>query len=172
MKRKSQRQTEQQIYRTQRAVFFVGVFSAEFACFHFISLTFSLSDHPSPLLRQMSGSRVPERAIRIRIINIISFHCDPLRGPLHTQGQDAENIMARVTSRLSIYPPYIHTRTHTATHAPSSVAKLQFERRQGRGSSGSGCGGAAGPGGRHTMERAADQRSGEIELEIFHGWLA
>lgn len=32
--------------------------------------------------------------------------------------------------------------------------------------------GAAGPEGRHTMERAADQRSGEIELEIFHGWLA
>lgn len=57
-------------------------------------------------------------------------------------------------------------------HAPSSVAKLQFERRQGRGSGGSGGGGAAGPEGRHTMERAADQRSGEIELEIFHGWLA
>lgn len=32
--------------------------------------------------------------------------------------------------------------THIATHAPSSVAKLQFERRQGRGSSGSGGGGA------------------------------
>lgn len=30
--------------------------------------------------------------------------------------------------------------THTATHTPSSVAKLQFERRQGRGSRGSGCG--------------------------------
>lgn len=29
-----------------------------------------------------------------------------------------------------------------------------------------------GPEGRHTMERSADQRSGEIELEIFHGWLA
>lgn len=80
----------------------VEIFSTEFICFHFISLTFSLSDHPRPLLRQMSGSRVPERAIRIRIINIISFHCDPLRGPLHTQGQDAENTMARVSSRLSI----------------------------------------------------------------------
>lgn len=33
-------------------------------------------------------------------------------------------------------------------------------------------GGPPGPEGRHTMERAADQRSGEIELEIFHGWLA
>lgn len=120
MKRKSQRQTEQQIYRTQWAVFFVGVFSAEFACFHFISLTFSLSDHPSPLLRQMSGSRVPERAIRIRIINIISFHCDPLRGPLHTQGQDAENIMATSNQSAVNLPPYVHTRTHTQrlTHPP------------------------------------------------------
>lgn len=33
-------------------------------------------------------------------------------------------------------------------------------------------GGLPGPEGRHTMERGADQRSGEIELEIFHGWLA
>lgn len=32
--------------------------------------------------------------------------------------------------------------------------------------------GGGGPTGRHTMERAADQRSGEIELEIFHAWLA
>lgn len=35
-----------------------------------------------------------------------------------------------------------------------------------------GGGGLPGPEGRHTMERGADQRSGEIELEIFHGWLA
>lgn len=35
-----------------------------------------------------------------------------------------------------------------------------------------GRGGLPGPEGRHTMERGADQRSGEIELEIFHGWLA
>lgn len=78
------------------------VFSTEFVGFHFISLTFTLSDHPSPLLRQMSGSRVPERAISIRIINIISFHCDSLCSPLHTQGQDAANTVATVSSGLSI----------------------------------------------------------------------
>lgn len=123
---------------------FVGVFSTEFMCFHSFSLTFSLSDHPSPLLRQMSGRRVPERAIRIRIINIISFHCDPRCGPLHTQGREATNIMATESSQLSIYtlPPL--SSPHTATHTPSAVAKLQFERRQGRSSSGSGCGQAGG----------------------------
>lgn len=123
---------------------FVGVFSTEFMCFHSFSLTFFLSDHPSPLLRQMSGSRVPERAIRIRIINIISFHCDPRCGPLHTQGREATNIMATESSQLSIYilPPL--SSPHTATHTPSAVAKLQFERRQGRSSSGSGCGRAGG----------------------------
>lgn len=149
MKRKSQRQTEQQIYRTQWAVFFVGVFSAEFACFHFISLTFSLSDHPSPLLRQMSGSRVPERAIRIRIINIISFHCDPLRGPLHTQGQDAENIMARVTSRLSIYPPHTYTHAHTQqlTHPPQWLnCSLRDDRGEAAVAAVVGWGGLPGPG--------------------------
>lgn len=93
---------------------FVEVFSTEFMCFHFFSLTFSLSDHPSPLLRQMSGSRVPERAIRIRIINIISFYCDPRRGPLHTQGQEATNIMATESSQLSIYPLFpTHLNSHT-----------------------------------------------------------
>lgn len=106
---------------------FVGVFSTEFMCFHSFSLTFSLSDHPSPLLRQMSGRRVPERAIRIRIINIISFHCDPRCGPLHTQGREATNITATESSQLSIYtlPPL--SSLHTATHTPSAVAKLQFE---------------------------------------------
>lgn len=78
------------------------VLSSGFIIFHFISLTFSPSDHPSPLLRRGSESRVPQRAIRIRIINIVSFHSDPLRGPLCTQGQDAVNIVAGVSSRLSI----------------------------------------------------------------------
>ena len=32
--------------------------------------------------------------------------------------------------------------------------------------------GWGGPRGWRTIGRAADQRSGEIELEIFHGWLA
>lgn len=61
------------------------------------------------------------------------------------------------------------------------MAKLQFERRQGEKAAVAaavveprkGRGGRRrGPTGRHTMERAADQRSGEIELEIFHSWLA
>lgn len=148
---------------------FVEVFSTEFGSFHFISLTFSLSDHPSPLLRQLRESRVPERAIRIRIINIISFHCDPLCGPLHTQGQDGANTVedypSACQSRLS--PP--HTYTHT--YAPQWL-NCSLRDDMGRGSGDHGGGGAAGPEGRHTMERAADQRSGEIELEIFHGWLA
>ena len=84
------------------SVFVARVFSAEFIGFRFISLTFSLSDHPSPLLRPMSGSRVPERAIRIRIINIISFHCDPLPRPdAHTSTGHWE-YCGGISSRLSI----------------------------------------------------------------------
>lgn len=99
---------------------------------YLLSLTFSPSDRPSPLPRQPSGGSAPERAIRIRIINIISFHCDPRHGPLHTQGQDAANNTAGISSRLSIY-----ARTHVQaplphTRSTSLVAKLQFERRQWR----------------------------------------
>lgn len=155
---------------------FVGVFSTEFICFHFFSLTFPLSDHPSPLLRQMSGSRVPERAIRIRIINIISFHCDPRCGPLHTQGHQATNITATESRQLSIYPPP-PPREHTLQlmHPPWWLnCSLRDDKGEAAVAAVAGWwwGGPAGPEGRHTMERAADQRSGEIELEIFHGWLA
>lgn len=50
--------------------------------------------------------------------------------------------------------------------------RLNCSLRDVRGEAAVAVVGAAGPEGRHTMECAADQRSGEIELEIFHGWLA
>lgn len=118
------------------------IFSAGFICFHFISLTFSLTDHPGPLLRQMSGCTLPERAIRIRIINIISFHCATLislQPTAHTRTGIREYSSECIQSAVNLTPPIP---THTHTNAPSKAAKLQFERRQGRGSGG--CGGGGG----------------------------
>lgn len=64
-------------------------------------------------------------------------------------------------------------RTPRLTHPPLWLnCSLRDDRGEAAVAAVAGGRGGAGPEGRHTMERAADQRSGEIELEIFHGWLA
>ena len=149
---------------------------AEIVCdSHFSSIAriLSLTSHlylRRPLQKQRQATQLQSHTVsRIRIRNIIPFKCDPLLfySVAHRTHKDSN----KECYGRSAYPPVTHTNTNTHTKtrthtAPAArAAKLQFERRQGRE-------GGGGLEGQHTMERAADQRSGEIELEIFHGWLA
>lgn len=74
-------------------------------------------------------------------------------------------------------PPLKYTHIHTTQLAhiqmhPPQWLNCSLRDDRGEAAVAAVVGGPPGPEGRHTMERAADQRSGEIELEIFHGWLA